>query len=360
MLRVFEDAGFEVTRALEGGTTEVGFAIAADRELPGRSVDERDHVAVDRLARSRSSCRATVAIIGASARRGSIGGELFRNILGRTSRGSSTRSTRRHAGRGRARPTRRSRTIPDDDRPRHVLPPRRGVLDEAEEALAQGHAALCVISAGFAEIGVEGEHLQEQLLALVRTHGAAAARPELPRHRRRRAGSQRDVRPAHVPLREDRLLLAERGARGRAARARRAARGLGVSAFVSVGNKADVSSNDLLEWWEDDATTDLILLYLESFGNPRKFARIARRVARAKPILAMKSGRSTAGQRAASSHTAALAGSETADDGALPPGRRDPGRDVRGAARRRRPALRPAAPAGTARGGGDKRRRPRR
>src|SRR5207247_5781243 len=93
-----------------------------------------------------------------------------------------------------------------------------------------------------------------------------------------------------------------------------AERRLGFSAFVSIGNKADVSSNDLLEWWEDDAGTDLVLLYLESFGNPRKFARLARRVARRKPILALKAGTTRAGARAASSHTAAMAGSETAVD----------------------------------------------
>ena len=91
-------------------------------------------------------------------------------------------------------------------------------------------------------------------------------------------------------------------------------RGLGLSAFVSIGNKADVSTNDLLEWWEDDDATEAILLYVESFGNPRRFGRLARRVARRKPILALKSGTSASGQRAASSHTAALAGSEAAVD----------------------------------------------
>ena len=116
-------------------------------------------------------------------------------------------------------------------------------------------------------------------------------------------------------------------------------RGLGFSAFVSIGNKADVSSNDLLEWWEDDPDTDLVLIYLESFGNPRKFARIARRLAREKPVLAMKSGRSQAGQKAAGSHTAALAGSDAAVDARLPPGGRDPRRHPLRAARRRRPAL---------------------
>ena len=82
--------------------------------------------------------------------------------------------------------------------------------------------------------------------------------------------------------------------------------GLGLSSFVSVGNKADISSNDLLAYWEQDDRTALVLLYLESFGNPRKFARVARRVARTKPVLAVKSGRSAAGARATSSHTGAL------------------------------------------------------
>jgi acyl-CoA synthetase (NDP forming) len=104
------------------------------------------------------------------------------------------------------------------------------------------------------------------------------------------------------------------GALGLAVLERAAERRLGLSAFVSVGNKADISSNDLLEYWEDDPQTDVVLLYLESFGNPRKFARVARRVARTKPIVAMKAGRTSAGARAASSHTAALAGSEAAVD----------------------------------------------
>ena len=90
--------------------------------------------------------------------------------------------------------------------------------------------------------------------------------------------------------------------------------GVGISDFVSVGNKADVSGNDLLQYWADDPHTDVILLYLESFGNPRKFARLARRTARTKPIVAVKGGRSNAGRRAASSHTAALASPDIAVD----------------------------------------------
>ncbi len=81
---------------------------------------------------------------------------------------------------------------------------------------------------------------------------------------------------------------------------------LGLSSFVSVGNKADISGNDLLEYWEEDSATAVVLLYLEAFGNPRRFARIARRISRSKPILAVKSGRARAGARATNSYTGAL------------------------------------------------------
>ena len=101
---------------------------------------------------------------------------------------------------------------------------------------------------------------------------------------------------------------------------------IGFSTFVSVGNKADVSGNDLIQYWAEDPNTDVILLYLESFGNPRKFGEIARRVARQKPIVAVKAGRSAAGARAAPSHTGALATSDAIVVGSLPAGRHHPDR----------------------------------
>src|SRR5206468_1868112 len=109
-------------------------------------------------------------------------------------------------------------------------------------------------------------------------------------------------------------MSSQSGALGLAILALAAERGLGISTFVSVGNKADVSGNDLLQYWEMDENTNVILLYLESFGNPRRFARIARRVSRSKPIIAVKAGRTVAGRRAAGSHTAALAASDVAVD----------------------------------------------
>jgi acyl-CoA synthetase (NDP forming) len=107
--------------------------------------------------------------------------------------------------------------------------------------------------------------------------------------------------PGHVAF------ASQSGGLGIALLGQGADRGLGISAFVSMGNKADVSSNDLIQYWEDDPNTSVILLYLESFGNPRKFARLARRISRTKPIVAVKSGRTPAGARGTASHTAALA-----------------------------------------------------
>ncbi len=130
---------------------------------------------------------------------------------------------------------------------------------------------------------------QEQLLALVRAHGARLVGPNclgiaVPAIGLNATFAPRALPPGRIGF------SSQSGALGLALLEKAAERRLGFSSFVSIGNKADVSSNDLLEWWEDDADTDVVLLYLESFGNPRKFARIARRVARRKPILALKAG----------------------------------------------------------------------
>ena len=132
---------------------------------------------------------------------------------------------------------------------------------------------------------------------------------------------------------------------------------IGISSFVSVGNKADVSGNDLIQYWADDPRTDVILLYLESFGNPKKFSEIARRVGRTKPIVAVKAGRSAAGARAAASHTGALASSDTVVDALFRAGRRHPDRAARRAVRRGGAARAPAGAARPPRRDPDERRR---
>ena len=311
MLGVFERAGFELTRELAGGVVEVQFPIGLTERFE-LSVEERDHTAV--VASLRSFFEPTsVAIIGASPRRGTIGGELFRNVLEGDFTGAAYPVNPKGAAVAGVRGYASVAEIPDPVDLAVIAVPGEHVLAAAEDALRSGVRALVVISAGFAEVGSEGAERQEQLLALVRAHGARLIGPNclgiaVAGPRLNATFAARSAPSGNIGF------SSQSGALGLALLEAADARGLGLSAFVSIGNKADVSSNDLLEWWEEDEATEVVLLYVESFGNPRRFGRLARRVARRKPILALKSGTSATGQRAASSHTAALAGSEAGVD----------------------------------------------
>ena len=311
MLGVFEALGFELSRELAGGEVEITFPIRSTERYEAR-VDERDHIAVTASLRPFFEPR-TVAVVGASRRRGSIGGELFRNVLQADFVGAAYPVNRDGTAVASVRAYTSIADVPEEVDLAVICVPASSVLEAAEQALARGTRALVVISAGFAEIGQEGAERQEQLLTLVRSHGARMIGPNClgisvagPRLNATFAG--RAASPGNIGF------SSQSGALGLALLEAAVTRGLGLSAFVSIGNKADVSTNDLLEWWEEDEATEAILLYVESFGNPRRFGRLARRVARRKPILALKSGTSQSGQRAASSHTAALAGSEAAVD----------------------------------------------
>ena len=196
-----------------------------------------------------------------------------------------------------------------------IAVPREAVPGVVDDCAARGVRALIVITAGFAETNPEGKTLQQQLADKVRGYGMRMIGPNCmgllntdPSVRLNASFSP--VFPPRGPL----AMSSQSGALGLAILALAAKRGLGLSTFVSVGNKADVSGNDLIEYWESDPATKVILLYLESFGNPRRFAQIARRVGQEKPIVAVKGGRSLAGRRAAGSHTAALAASDVAVD----------------------------------------------
>ena len=311
MLRVFSEAGFTVSRTVAGGVVEVTFPIAKTAAYTDR-VAARDHTAVAASLRPFFEPQ-SVAVFGASPRRGTIGGELFRNILAGDFAGATypiNRSGDPVAGvRGHA----TIEDVPDEVDLAVICVPAAAVLEAARSALAKGVRALLVISAGFAEVGAEGAARERELLALVRAHGARLIGPNClgiasAAARLNATFASRQAPAGNIGF------SSQSGALGLALLEAAESRGLGLSAFVSIGNKADVSSNDLLEWWEDDAATEVVLLYVESFGNPRKFAELARRVARRKPILAVKSGTTATGARAASSHTAALAGSEVAVD----------------------------------------------
>ncbi len=309
MLGVFADAGFDVTRAVERGGVEVRFPIKPS-ESYRRRVDLRDHVAVV-ASLSPFFEPASVAVVGASPKEGSIGAKLFSNIIDGGFRGAAYPINRSGVA---VKGVPAVRSLSEIAKPIDLVVlcvPAPAVLEAAREALELGTRGLCVISAGFAETGREGATRQEQLLALVRSHGARLLGPNC------LGLAVADVALNATFARESFPpgpigFVSQSGALGLALLEAAETRGLGFSSFVSIGNKADVSSNDVLEYWEDDPKTQVVLLYLESFGNPAKFARLAQRVARRKPLLALKSGISRSGARAASSHTAALAGSETA------------------------------------------------
>ncbi len=311
MLGVFQDAGFAVTREVAGGEIELTFSISPTERYRDQ-VAGRDHRAVVASLRPFFEPE-VVAVIGASPRRGSIGGELFRNILAGDFAGAAYPVNRGGEPVAGVRGYSSIEEVPESVDLAVICVPGGQVLDAAETALRFGVRALCVISAGFAEIGEEGAERQDRLLALVRAHGARLIGPNClgvaVAARRLNA-----TFAAKAPPWGSIGFSSQSGALGLALIEAAEGRGIGLSAFVSIGNKADVSSNDLLERFEDDTRTNVIALYLESFGNPRKFARIARRVSRTKPILAMKSGRTSAGAKAAGSHTAAVTSSDAAVD----------------------------------------------
>jgi acetate---CoA ligase (ADP-forming) len=311
MLQVVAGSGFEVSRDTANGIVEIAMSIEPTATYSGQ-VDERDHIGVA-ASLTRFLDPASIAVYGASARPGTIGGELFRNVL----RGGYARP---------AYPINRTGAAVDGVPGRRTLRgvepavdlaficvPADAVIDAVDDALSAGTRSICVVSAGFAEVGSEGRARQDAVLALVRAHGGRLIGPNCLGIAAGHAHLNATFAAQAPPL-GGVGFASQSGALGLAVVEQARGRGLGLSSFVSLGNKADVSSNDLLEYWEDDDATSVIALYLESFGNPLRFGRIARRVARKKPVLALKGGATAAGARAASSHTAALASSDVAVD----------------------------------------------
>ena len=258
---------------------------------------------------------AGVAVIGANRERGRIGSEVFHNLI---ATGTSVPVYPVHFDGGEIQGHRAYARIGDISAAVDlavIVVPAAQVLDVARQCIAKGVKALVVISAGFAEVGSEGRALEAALLETVRDAGIRMVGPNCMGLLNTDPGVRLNATfsPVYPPA-GGVAMSTQSGALGLAILDYAQRLNLGISTFVSVGNKADVSSNDLLQYWADDPQTRVILLYLESFGNPRKFSQIARRVARVKPIVAVKSGRSAAGARAASSHTGALASSDAVVD----------------------------------------------
>jgi acetyl coenzyme A synthetase (ADP forming)-like protein len=305
MIKVFRDSGFAVASHSREGVIEIEFPTSSSERTRER-FQQRDQIAavaaVGLFLRPRS-----VAVIGASPKPRTVGGEILRNLRSYGYEGAIYPVSRR------VRTIQGRRTYPSiGDVPEAVdlaviAVPAVQVAEVARECGAAGARGLLVISAGFAEVGPEGVERQRELVAACRAAGMRLIGPNClgvvntaPDVRLNATFTGQPPPPGPIGF------LSQSGGLGIAIIEAASRMGLGLSSFVSNGNKADVSGNDLLEYWEHDAGTGVVLLYLESFGNPRRFARIARRVGASKPIVAVKSGRSPAGARATSSHTGAL------------------------------------------------------
>ncbi len=255
----------------------------------------------------------SVAVIGASRRRDSIGGAILHNLIEQGFQGPvyPVNPNATHVQSIAAYPN--VAAVPGPVDLAIIVVPAARVLEAATACGQRGVKALVVISAGFKEVGEEGLKLELALLEVVRRYDMRLVGPNCLGIVNTDPKISLNATFAPISPPAGRVgFSSQSGALGLAILDYARRLNLGISQFVSVGNKADVSGNDLIEFWEKDPGTDLILLYLESFGNPRTFTQLARRVARVKPIIAVKSGRTPGGSRAASSHTGALASSDVA------------------------------------------------
>ncbi|WP_243322076.1 GNAT family N-acetyltransferase [Geothrix sp. SG200] len=304
MVNVFRDSGFETTRAMEGGIIHVRFPLSAPEAQRERAeIRERVATANSLVPLLRPG---SVAVVGASRDPGSVGSTIFRNILRGGFQGAVYPvNPRAKAIEGvQAYPSLASLPEPPDLVVLAV--PAAKVSALARRALDKGARGLLVLTAGFAETGPEGARRQERLVRLARSRGARLVGPNCLGLLNTHAAVQLNASLATVMPPRGRVgFFSHSAALGVVILQYAAERGLGFSSFVSAGNRADVSGNDLLQYWEEDPDTDLALLYLETFGNPRRFARLARRISHRKPVLCVKSARSHAGRRVAQAHIAA-------------------------------------------------------
>jgi acyl-CoA synthetase (NDP forming)/RimJ/RimL family protein N-acetyltransferase len=299
MLRVFASAGLQVQRHFTDGV------IVLTMPLPGPDTEQLDSyldAVADRASHADvASLRpllqpASIAVVGASRRRGSVGREILHNIVAGGFRGSIY-PVNAHGGEIEGLTCLRAPAeLPEAVDIAVIAVPAEEVAGVAEQCGERGVRALLVVSAGLGSVGAN-------LLAICRRYGMRLVGPNtygvaVPALRLNASFA------ATAPLPGDAGLVVQSGGIGIALLEHLSRLGVGVSSFASVGDKYDVSGNDMLTWWEQDEQTGLAILYLESFGNPRGFARTARRVGRRLPVLTVIGGRSAAGQRAAESHTA--------------------------------------------------------
>jgi acyl-CoA synthetase (NDP forming)/GNAT superfamily N-acetyltransferase len=291
MLGVFAGAGFDTRRETDYGEVVLSLDLRPTARYEERRAD-RTHVAAVASLRPLLA-PVSVAVVGASDREDSVGGAIYRDIVGGGFTGVAVPVHPDGGVVASARAARSLSELAEAPELAVVAVPAAEVLGVVREAASCGVRALLVVSAGFSDSDEpEGREREEAVLDAVRAHGLRLLGPNAlgvvntdPAVSLHALIGRVGVAPGGLAL------SSQSGALGLALLGHAAARGLGISSFVALGNRADVSTNDLLEHWADDESTAVVALYMESFGNPRRFSQVSRRVSRRKPILAVKGGR---------------------------------------------------------------------
>ncbi len=305
MLELLAHIGFDISAEEDEGQIRAWFPVRLT-EAARRASDARAFAAAAKSIRALFEPW-SVALLGASRRPNTIGGALLKNL--RANFLGPVYPINPNVTEVDGLPTYKTAVAVGAPIDLGVIAvPAKDVFEAVRDCAAAGARGVVVISAGFAEVSPEGRAEQDRLRRFVRGSGLRLVGPNCMGilNTDPQVGLNATFAPTEAPE-GNVAMLSQSGALGLAILDYARELHVGISTFVSVGNKADVSGNDLLAYWKDDPRTGVIALYLESFGNPRRFARLAPQVARLKPIVAVKSGRSAAGTRAASSHSASLA-----------------------------------------------------
>jgi len=313
MMSVLRDYGFHIDSELKGGVYHVTITIARSRRVE-RKEAERERLSTIASIRNVLAPR-SIAVIGASRQSGSIGQLVFQNIMEGGFSGVVYPVNPKADAVMAVKAYPSVLDVPGEVDLAIIIVPTQLVARVADECGRKGVRAIIVITDGFRERGRQGAIREEELRDIALGHGMRLVGPNCmgiinadPEVRLNASFSR------VFPPRGNIAFLSQSGAMGLVILQYASDLNMGISGFVSVGNRADISSNDLLQYWEDDPATRVILLYLESFGNPHKFSRIAKRVSTKKPIVVVKGGTTLVGSRAASSHTGALATPEVVSD----------------------------------------------
>jgi acyl-CoA synthetase (NDP forming)/GNAT superfamily N-acetyltransferase len=313
MIQVMRDLGFAPVTHVESGEMHVEFALELNNRVVS-AIGDRERIAnlasLHPLLAPRS-----IAVIGAGHRPGTAGHEVLRNVLAAGFPGPVYVVNPKRASVLDVACLASPADLPEAVDLALIALPAGLVPDTLRECGKRGVRAAVVFGAGFSEAGPAGVRMQDAVLDIARDYGIRLVGPNCIGLINNDPEVRLDATFGILPHRAGPLaVLAQSGAYGIALLVAADEAGLGISQMVSVGNKADVGGNDLLLAWEQDPRTSVIGMYLESVGDPRRFARIAERVSRSKPLIAVKSGRTEVGQRAGRSHTAAAASSDVAID----------------------------------------------